>query len=324
MPSAQTSTERVLRAPWNFEYDYSNIEGKFPILFTYPAARKIPPAGQPDLETALDPEAKQAVPPSGVSPLLARFTPVPMGATACVYFPIIYAPTANFFYVWRVIFRTRSVADYVRRKQARIRYSIGISRLGASDTRAGTVPDRPSLSIAGPRSVRPSTSEAIIFNRSEPVEPSVTDPIFAQIRSDAVAISTSESLSPLPAFYPGSQSGYWGAQTDTFLDYEQGEYDPATVYQGGSARAGITHLPKFVKCMGDEMAVECFKFNSTSTGVVGTARNWDFEIDEGNNVVGGEDHNFSIRLGVGARGLEPAREPPVDTGVRVIFGTFPA
>lgn len=321
--SAKTSIARLLRAPWNFEEDYFEAEGNIPILFTSPFNPAILPAGTPDTITALDAEAGLQNPPAGISPLLARFSPSPIGATACFYFPIVRLNhleinpviDTGWAYVWRVIHRFRNVADFIRRKRSRVPYSIGVSRLGADDTRPGTVFDRPNLNVAGPRYIRTATAESIIYNRPLP-SPQANPPFFGTLHADAVAIPVStNNITPTP-IYPGS-----GAGVPQYVDYEQGEYDPGSAVVGDGATAGASHVGKFVKCEGNEIAVECYKFNLETSGDPYTPRQWDFQFDGNGNVVAGEDLPFSILLGVGARGL--GKTPPIDTGVRMVVGTWP-
>jgi len=319
MAGSKTSIARLLRAPWNFEEDYAGKAGNFPILFTHPFTPAPLAAGVADTFTALDAEAALRTPPEGISPLLAKFCPVPIGSVVALYFPIIRTRDSDLFlsdgwaYVWRALFRFRSVADYVRRKRNRVPYSIGVGRFGAPDTRAGVVFDRPTLNVAGPRVVRPTSVESIIYNRAEP-SPDANPPFFGTLHTDAVAIPVNAGAVTLTPYYPGAGMG--GAGTVNLLDYEQGEYDPATVIPGQTPRAGATHLSKFLTCMGNEIAIECFKYNLTVSGDPYTPRNWDFTFDVDGNVTGGEDLAFSQLLGVGARGVGAI--PPVDTGVRMV------
>lgn len=324
MAGSKTSIARLLRAPWNFEEDYTQKSGNQPILFTHPFTPKPVAAGKADTFTALDAEASLRNPPAGISPLLAKFCAVPIGSTVALYFPIIRTVDLSVFaqdgwaYVWRVLFRFRSVADYNRRKRFRVPYSIGVGRFGASDTRSGTVFGRPGLSVAGPRVVRPTSIESVIYNRSEP-SATANPPFFGTLQSDSIAIPVNSGSVTIPPIYPGA--GMAGPDTVNVLDYEQGEYDPNTTVPGQSPRAGATHLSKFLKCMGNEIAVECFKYNLTVSGTPYSARNWDFEFDGEGNVSGGEDYAFSQLLGVGARGT--GKTPPVDTGVRIVTGSWP-
>jgi len=171
--------------------------------------------------------------------------------------------------------------------------------------------------------VRQACSEAVIYNRSEP-DPTSSPPFFGTIFSDASAIPTTNTNVTKSPFYPGFQgvpSGSWA----TSLDYEQGERDPGA-YGGGLGQdgfdAGPFHLPKFLKCVGNEMCVECFKYNlDTSTGRITGPRDWQFKVDDDFNVTA-EDYYFSLLLGVGARVVNKAI--PADTGVRVITGEFSA
>jgi hypothetical protein len=321
---AKVSIARLLRAPWNFEEDYTGKAGNVPILFTHPFATTIPAAGTPDVYTAVDEEASQNPPPTGVSPVLAKFSSVPIGSTACLYYPIVRAYERDgsipegFAYVWRIVFRLRSVADYTRRKRFRLPYSIGISRFGAADNRAGVAFDRPNVAIAGPRYVRPATMQSIIYNRGMP-SPTANPPFFGTLHSDAVAIPVnSGSITETPV-YPGAGAG--GAGTVNNLDYEQGEYDPSVTIGAQAEVAGASHIQVFQKCLGNEVAVECFKYNLDESGTPYTPRPWEFTFDGNGNVVAGEDQAFSVLLGVGARGQ--SKTPPKDTGVRLTMGAWP-
>jgi len=323
--SAKISIARLLRAPWNFEEDYAGKAGNVPILFTHPFATKIPAAGTADTYTAVDEEARQSPPPAGVSPVLAKFSPVPIGSTACLYYPIVRAYEGEggtfpegFGYVWRVVFRMRSVADYTRRKMHRLPFSIGVSRYGAADTRAGVVYDRPTVSVAGPRFVRPATIQSIIYNRGLPA-PTANPPFFGTLHTDGVAIPVNQGSITSTPVYPGAGAG--GAGTINNLDYEQGEYDPGVTIGAQTPVAGASHVQIFQKCLGNEIAVECFKYNLDSSGTPFTPRSWDFVFDGDGNVVGGEDQAFSVLLGVGARGQ--SKTPPIDTGVRLTMGAWP-
>ena len=324
--SAKTSIAKLFRAPWNFEEDYAGKAGDIPILFTHPFNTTILPAGTPDTFTALDPEAALQAPPSGVSPVLARFCASPMGSTVAVFLPIVRMhmpitdtpPVTGWGYVWRILFRMRSVADYIRRKKARVPYSLGLGRMGTPDSRAGTVFDRPSLAIAGPRVVRPGISESAIYNRTQP-QSTAAPPFFSAMHTDAVSIPVNPLYITNTPVYPGAGAG--GIGTINSLDYEQGEIDPVTGFMEYPIQTSASHLCKFVKCVGNEMAVECYKYNLETSGQPYTPRAWDFTFDVDGNVDGGEDIDFSRQLGVAERTL--GRTPPIDTGVRVITGTWP-
>jgi hypothetical protein len=338
MNAAQMSVAKLLRPPWNFEEDYSDVtgvtphlvNGDVPIFFTHPFTLVAPAVGTPDYATVVDPEALQANPPAGISPVLAKFVPCSLGSTMLISYPVIDAPTSDtcFAYVWRVVFRLRTVADYQRRKKNRVRYSIGISRFGTADSRHEAVVGRPSIRLDAPgaRVVRPCSLESAIYNRTEPW-PGERPPYFSTIFGDAVAIPANYPSITIPARYPGYLSaGAWpdpGSPWCRNLDYEQGERDPGlTSPDGVSPTTSASHVSRFVKCQGDEFAVECFKFTlDTLTGRTTTPRYWDFTFAPGGMVNGGEDINFSRLLGVGMR--ISGGEPSIDTGVRVIQGTSP-
>jgi hypothetical protein len=330
--SAKTSISKLLRCPWNFEHDYKNATGDRPILFTYPFTEKALPPGVPDIFTALDPEAAAVSPPRGISPLLAKFCPVPIGATAAIYYPVVRAiPPGGMFtpgagenvgwgYVWRVVFRLRSVIDYTRRKLDRIPFSIGESARGQNDTRPQKIPGRPNLTLAGERSVRPSSMTGLIFNPAPP-DPNSPLPIFGYLYPDAVAIPAGNDFTECP-IYPGS-AGLDKADWATILDYEQGITDPELTTGGirTTKRSASSNISKFHKIMGNEIAIECFKYNFETGGIPLSPRDWDFEIDENGVVVGGEDFGFSLLLGSASRFY--GREPTADTGVRMIVGQWP-
>ena len=327
---ARPGIAKLLRAPWNFEVDYDNVEGDTPILFTGPYSTTIPAPGVPDVFTALDQEAAQLIPPPGISPLLAKMMPVPMGSTLLFMFPIVQDSTPNriapttIAYVWRAIFRMRTVADFQRRKQNRVPWSIPLSRFGSPDTRGGHPPNRANTPVAGARVVRPACSESVIFNRSAP-GPQEDAPFFGLISSDAVRIPLTHNFTTVSPRYPGSALA---PQLNTVptLDYEQGERDPALFppSQYGGFRGGPFHLPKFLKCVGNEVAVECFKVEVDSqTGAVIGPADWQFGIDPMTYLPSQQapDFQFSLLLGIGAKSLPG--NPPIDTGVRVLSGAFP-
>jgi hypothetical protein len=337
---ADTQLEKVLRPPWRFEGDYHGQSGSVPILFTYPQAKTIPPVGQPDYETALDPEARRASPPEGISPLLAKFVPVPIGSTMLVLFPLVpkrvtLDETAQWVYVWRVIWRERSAADYTRRTHARAPFGIGKASLGAADSRVGMVPGRPSLLVSGSRTVIPASAEAVTYARPAPVffSPSHTTrlraPFYGGLFTDSVAIPTDSGVTTRSPRYPGATS------TDAVqtMDYQQGVFDPnfpGITFPDNPADSfnclTATFLPKFLKCLGNEFAVECYKYNLDDELTMGLhePRDWSFIIDSEGNCVGGEDWAFSVMFGIGAMGAPSPKNPPIDTGVRVISGVMPA
>ena len=327
--SARPGLVKLLRAPWNFEMDYDGKPGDRPILFTNPYTRNRPAPGIPDVWTALDPEAQMSTPPAGVSPLLARMMPVPMGSTAMMLFPMVQR-TENrtlsdirWAYMWRVIFRLRAVADYQRRKKARVPWSIPVSRMGTTDTRFGHPPNR-TIAVGGQRTVRPAMIESIIYNRAEPV-PQEEAPYAASLYSDAVKIPYDSIQITYTPYYPGYTLDHTGLAIDT-LDYEQGERNPALFTGQNGFRTGAFHLPKFMKCTGNEMCVECFKVQiDKSTGAILGFRDWDFKLDASNvPQTDSEDYDFSLLLGIGSLALANSPTPPVDTGVRVMTGYIPA
>ena len=334
MKPAQMTVAKVLRAPWNFEEDYATgVTGNVPIFFTHPFTTPALPAGTPDYNGAVDPEAVQATPPSGISPVLAKFVPCAMGSTMWLSFPIINGPSpavlpSCFAYVWRVIFRLRTVADYNRRKKHRVPFSIPLSRVGAPDTRDNVVVGRPTLNLSThpERVVRPASMESAIYNRTKPFA-GEAPPYFSMLVGDAVAIPANAPSTTAPARYPGIQHAPAGPKLYCpALDYEQGERDPNSVNRQSTASA--SHVARFMKCQGNEFAVECFKYNiNTLTGQTTSPRDWDFTFNGSGKVIGGEDYNFSLLLGVGARGLAPVNGyqpvPSIETGVRVIEGTSP-
>jgi len=338
MNPAQMSVAKVLRAPWNFEEDYADVTGgvpdlvpgSCPIFFTYPFTPAPPPPGVADYSGAVDPEALQGVPPPGISPALAKFVPCALGSTMLISYPIIdcaQASDVGFAYVWRVIFRLRTVADYNRRKKSRVRYSVGISRFGSPDTRNQSIVGRPTvnLSVPGTRVVRPASMESAIYNRTQPW-PGEDPPYFSTLVGDAVAIPANFSSVTRTAQYPGYLKALTGpAPPHPYLrglDYEQGERDPGLAIADTPMATSAGHVSRFVKCQGDEFAVECFKYNlNTLTGQTTSPRFWHFTFDINGFVVGGEDWAFSRLLGVGVRTL--GGTPSIDTGVRVIEGTSP-
>lgn len=328
--SARPGIAKLLRAPWNFEVDYDTQPGDRPILFTNPYTRNRPALGVADTWTALDTEAQMNPPPAGVSPLLARMMPVPMGSTAMMILPVVqrsesYVPPlgSQWAYVWRTVFRLRAVADYQRRKKARVPWSIPVSRMGTQDTRVGHPPNRDNVPVAGTRTVRPSLVESIIYNRSLPV-PQEEAPYFGTLLSDGVKILYNAISTTYTPFYPGWASDAHPAAIHT-LDYEQGERDPAAFSGGSGFRTGSFHVPKFIKCVGNELAVECYKVQvNLKTGALEGFRNWDFGLAGNIPQPNSEDFDFSLLLGIGALGLAAPGTPPVDTGVRVMTGYIPA
>lgn len=326
--SARPGLVKLLRAPWNFEVDYDGQPGNFPILFTNPYTRARPALGVPDTWTALDTEAQMATPPAGVSPLLARMMPVPLGSTVMALFPVVERAQSftlsdiRWAYIWRAVFRLRAIADYQRRKKSRVPWSIPVSRMGTNDTRLGHPPNR-TVAVAGQRTVRPALMESIIYNRAEPT-PAEEAPYAGSLYSDAVKIPYDVIQTTLTPFYPG-----WASDVDPLaihlLDYEQGERNPALFIGANGFRAGASHLPKFLKCTGNEVCIECFKVQiDKSTGAILGFRDWDFALAGNVPQPAGEDFDFSMLLGIGTLGLASPSNPPVDTGVRVMTGYIPA
>lgn len=329
--SARPGIAKLLRAPWNFEMDYDGVSGDTPILFTGPANPTRPAPGVPDVITGLDPEALQNPPPAGVSPLLARMMPVPIGSTMLFLFPIVQdgnngAQTGPaWVYVWRAVFRFRTLGDYIRRKRNRVGWTIPLTRFGARDTRAGHPPNR-TTPVAGERVVRPGCTEAVVYNRSAP-SPGEASPYFGLLASDAVRIPYTTDFVTKAALYPGVSIDATIDKIRT-LDYEQGERDPSTIPALiTQPRIGPSHLPKFLKCVGNEVAVECYKYEvDRATGAIIGHRDWQFTVDAGTHLPtpGAEDFDFSVLLGIGGLGIpETPKPPPSDTGVRIISGDFP-
>lgn len=333
MTNPRASVAKLLRAPWNFEQDYDEQSGAYPILFTSPFTPGPLPVHTVDVAGALDQEAALPVPPTGISPMLAKFVPCALGCEMMFSFPIVpkiyqsVAENAIYGYVWRVIFRLRSIADYTRRKNFRVPFSLTTSRYGSPDTRTGSPPDRPAISIAGPRFVRPAAIESAIYSRSAPSGQEI-GPFFGSLASDAVIIPAVNIPYMRTPIYPGSGTAphftmgnpeNLGAPAGdpVMLDYEQGERDPAVHGPREAATTAALHLPKFLRCSGNEYVVECYKYSlETKEGHTLAPRDWNFTFDGSGNVIGGEDYGFSLILGVGARGQ--GQTPPVDTGVRAI------
>jgi hypothetical protein len=331
---ARPGIAKLLRAPWNFEMDYDGQDGAIPILFTSPYAATRPAPGVPDVVTALDPEAIRQPAITGISPLLARMLPVPMGSTMLFYFPIVQDSHVGVLnepcwaYVWRVIFRLRTLADFQRRKRARVGWSVPLSRLGTADTRTTRIPNT-QTAVGGQRFIRPASAEAVIYNRSAPT-PAESSPYFGTLTSDAVKIPFTADFTTQTALYPGWSLDATPLTVTKTMDYEQGERDPATVPLAGIGSGmrylGPSHLPKFLKCVGNECAVECFKFEiDRTTGAVLQPRAWAFGVDPVTHLPDptAEDAAFSRLLGIGALGEEAPSAPPTDTGVRLITGAFP-
>jgi len=342
--------ERVLRPQWRFEELYTpdpaspSISGSVPILFTYPPNPVIPAFGVPDM-SVVDPEASKNPPPPGISPILAKFVPCSIGSTMLIMFPIVprvvdeATIVQRYAYVWRVVFRLRNAGDYTRRR-ARAPFAIGKANVGSTDTRTYTLPDRPTLApFAGPRLVIPALTESQIFagnpNQDEGLLNILPDqidapnqernPIFGYLYSDSVAIPADNLITSFTALYPAQPVNL--ATPRIPMDYQQGIFDPGIgIFSdptSGFVPSGPTHLPKFVKCLGNEFAVECFKYNLLDTGDVNyhSPRAWDFVYDQQGQVYGGQDMGFSFMFGLAAVGFN--QPPPIDTGVRCLQGAFP-
>jgi hypothetical protein len=178
--------------------------------------------------------------------------------------------------------------------------------------------------VAGTRVVRPGCTEAVIYNRSAPA-PAEAAPYFGLIATDAVRIPfTVDSVSKLPV-YPGASLDNSVGVIKT-LDYEQGERDPNSVplSLNLTRRLGPSHLPKFLKCVGNEVAIECYKYEiDSTTGAIIGPRAWEFLVDPVTHLPDPscEDFYFSRLLGIAGAGIEET--PPSDTGVRLITGDFP-
>lgn len=326
MPASST-VARLLRPPWNFEFDYNGLTGDTPILFTAPFTMPAPANGVRDPWTAVDQEAYQNPPPPGISPLLAKMVPVPLASTLLVMFPVVFGPfdaavpQVAFAYVWRVIFRFRALADFIRRKRNRVPWSIPLSRYGSPDSRVGHPPNR-TVSVTGDRVVRPASSESIIHNQPYPA-PTAQPPFFGTLLTDSVSIPATVSNVTYPPMYPG-----WNTDVTpnviTTLDYEQGERDPdLKPPQMRVWRGGPFHLPKFLKATGNEFAVECFKYEiDSTTGRIIQPRAWDFHATANLIDTDAEDFQFSLMMGIGARSLQDG-EVPSDTGVRYMTGYYP-
>lgn len=343
--------ERVFRPQWRFEELYcpdgttNPISGAVPILFTYPPAVNIPPFGLPDM-SILDPEAAKNPPPTGISPVLAKFVPCSIGSTIMCMFPIVprfsrnEIFSQNWAYVWRVVFRLRNAGDYIRRKTHRAPFNVGKANYGANDTRTFVLPDRPTLApFGGARLVIPGCAEGQIFAGNPNVQNNITStlvdtvdsvnqeraPVFGYLYSDAVAIPADNQITSYTALYPAQPAAI--ASPRIPMDYQQGIFDPGlsafNTPPGGFIPNSPTYLPKFIKCLGNEMAIECFKYELLDSGDVNyhAPKAWNFAFNESQQCNGGADYGFSVMFGLGAQALNSP--PPVDTGVRILQGAWP-
>jgi hypothetical protein len=343
--------ERVLRPQWRFEELYcpnglsDQVSGAVPILFTYPPNPNIPAYGIPDM-SILDPEAAKNPPPPGISPILAKFMPCSIGSTILCMFPIVprfsdnLLYTQKWAYVWRVVFRLRNAGDYIRRKQHRAPFAVGKANFGASDTRNFALVDRPTLApFSGQRLVLPACTESQVFAGNPNVDTNIQSdlvvnvdsgnqeraPVFGYLYSDAVAIPADNFTTSYTALYPAQSANLSTPRIP--MDYQQGVFDPGMpAFSGtgtGFVPTGPTHLPKFIKCLGNEMAVECFKYELLDTGDVNlhAPKAWYFTFDGNHQCNGGADYGFSVMFGLGA--TSQSLPPPVDTGVRILQGSWP-
>ena len=341
----QRTVEKVLRPPWNFEYDYDLKTGDWPILFTWPSNASPGTMGggsptDPDY-SVLDPEARLPNPPVGISPTLAKFVTATLGSTLLAFIPIVPVPESqsgtSFVYLWRFVFRQRSLADSNRnRKQRPVPYSVSKSSYGTRDTRSKAVPARPNLTIGGPRYVIPASVESLIFGRDEQhalgsegqgLSSSLNRPMPApsDLLPEAVSIGTYGGLTANTAIYPGTGSGEYSVPIG--MDYQQGILDPANFTRSQFNATAPTCLPKFVRCLGDEYAIEVFKYvyaPQDNRMIITTPDKWNFlangEIDPST-----PDYNFSVMFGSAlrsAQALAAGQLPPTNVGVRVVGGLF--
>lgn len=336
MTNAILGIEKLLRPAWNFELDYDGQSGAVPILFTWPPARTRPALGQADY-SVLDEQARLADVPEGVSPVLAKFVPVPAGSTMLVQFPFVPSvePSENWAYVWRLVWRTRSAADFVVDKKRRKPYQIGKTTFGASDSRTSAVADSRGISsVGGQRYVMPATGEAAVYGRGESDVATITSgPIAATFLQDAVCIPTHLTMQTRSPLFPG-QVNYVGPNYERNMDYQQGVFDPdfpnISNVENPDAFNTVTtgHLSKWIKSAGTEFAAECYKFEYEDPGNIQTytPRNWEFGIGGTEPNLpdpAAEDYPFSVMFGIGSLLTAVNRLPPTDTGVRVMAGTAP-
>ncbi|MHC4617130.1 MAG: hypothetical protein ACYTEQ_05185 [Planctomycetota bacterium] len=339
MSTPNMGVELLLRPQWNFEYDYDGFPGRTPVFFTFPTTPTRPPLKTADL-SVLDDEARVTPPSSGVSPVLAKFVPVPPGATMLFMFPIIVkgpSGTANeppfWSYIYRIIWRWRSAGDWIGKDKSRKQYLIGKTSTGTADTRTDQVINR-SIQTGGSRLLVPCGTEAVVYGKTEPFMPAfVASPFYSMLVQDAVAIpAAANSVVPGSALYPGLKSVFPAPGYTYGMDYQQGVLDPAWynfspsgVGQFGTNPVTATHLFKWIKACGTEFAVECFKMKYTDPAAPQTYEEvpWDFDLSpEGVPQSTGQDFEFSRVYGIA--NLADDAIVPSDTGIRVTVGVAPA
>lgn len=336
--SAILGIEKLLRPAWNFELDYDGASGAVPIFFTWPPATTRPALGVADY-SVIDEEARLTQVAAGISPTLAKFVSVPAGSSMLVQFPFVpktAIQAGQWAYVWRIIWRTRSAANFVNNKRRRKPYQIGKTTFGAPDSRTAAVPDTRGISsIAGQRYVVPGSSESAIYGRGEPNPFQINSgPVASSMFQDAVAIPVSPKVLTVSPLYPG-QVNFVGPGYVRYMDYQQGVFDPEfpgisnpEVQETTFNPATVSHMSKWIKSQGTEFAVECYKFEyiDPNNAQTYTPRDWEFDVGgvEPNlpNPVS-EDYAFSVMFGIGALVNTVNRLPPTDTGVRVMAGTAP-
>lgn len=322
----KTTTEVLLRPPWNFEIDYDGQGGDVPILFTYPMlpTAKRPAYLVPDY-TALDEEAFAGA--AGTSPILAKFVPVPLGTSMLFLFPwvardIDEEALVNIVYVWRILWRWRSTGSYVNVSAGnRKQYVIPRTSFGIPDTRVGTDP-RTGNPVTGNRYVLPSGVESAVYAKTEPYMVNEQGPVFGSILPDAVSIPNSPGMATTTARMPGANAA--GPGDITRMDYSQGIIDRAAEEELLTNKE-FFHIAKWIKSIGTEFAVECYKYeyDDPQNPATYTPRDWNFNVDaNGVPVDPCEDFYFSVLFGIGTD-TNPAYEPSSYTGVRVIWGTAP-
>ena len=353
--TAELGTEQLLRPAWNFEQDYDGAAGQIPILFTWPTPEAPLAPGVPDL-SVLDDEARANPPPDGISPVLAKFVPVACGSTMLFFIPIVPASLSapevsgpvggnqpdvgegdpvgpQWMYVWRIVFRWRSVLDWVRDKTKRKPFQMGQTALGCPDSRTELVAVR-NLPVAGRRYVMPVTGEAVIYGKPEENMfrslPLTYPPPYGTILPDGAGVPASFTMVSNSPLYPGASLIPASEQE---MDYQQGVLDPLfpgiTPIPGGSGfrPTQATHLTKWIKSAGNEYAIEVYKFNyvDPASAQTFTPRAWDFDVDPVTHIPQstGEDYPFSVMFGIGGLSAIPAKSPAPHTGVRVVSGLAP-
>lgn len=335
MSGAILGIERLLRPAWNFELDYDGEDGSNPILFTWPPAKTRPALGAADY-SVLDELAQLSPVPTGVSPVLAKFVEVPAGSSMLIFYPVVtckVSELARFAYVWRIVWRTRSAADYTK-PERRKSYQIGKTSLGAADSRTLNVPDPRGITVGGTRYVLPGASEAVIYGHGEPKPfDMISSPSSGTFFHDAVSIPATFKMLTASPIIPGSNL-YPVGVPDTYvrrMDYQQGVFDPdfpgltgVDTWDTAFNPVTVTHLPKWIKSHGTEFALEVYKFeyDDPNNYQSYTQRAWDFTVVANLPTSAGEDYLFSCMFGIGA--LSAGKSPPEDTGVRVMVGTAPA